>query len=547
MALWPWLLFSLATSLPTERPEVTAPAGRLRGISEGEVHVFRGIPYAQAPLGELRWRPPVPFKPWQGVRDASHYGNRCMSAGDKESREDCLFLNVYTPSSSSTRESTLPCLVWIHGGGFEFGSSDLYNGSSLVNFWSQSQSPALLVTMNYRLNIFGFIGSEKLRDRDPLRSTGNYGIQDQRMALRWVQENIGAFGGDPKKVTIFGQSAGAGSVSMHLSMPQSFGLYAGALMESGGFSGWTAQSMSRKELWFQRLMNQTQCQDLDCLLTLPTEELFSAYLAIPQGRCCKESLLGDPFIPWAPAIDGVELQSHPLDLLIEEKVNQVPMVIGSTVDDGALFFQKDYNLSGTDFLTLFESKYKSSRAPAELYSSEPHDLVPGLADGWWSAERVVTDQNFFCSSHFARRTLAPSTPIFGYLFAHSKGGNPVVTHSDDLPFVFMGLPKNASSEDHQLAAEVAMSWNRFASSGQPDVPDTWPRQSSKAAPILKFQVSSKGGNQVIDGNFREQQCAFMMRWLNSTLRDDFTPAATSVATLPTSQPKLELQEVMDYV
>eukprot|EP00435_Cladocopium_sp_Y103_P008319 s502_g2.t1 len=214
MALWRWLpLIGLATSLPSDRPEVTAPVGRLRGISEGEVHVFRGIPYAQAPLGELRWRPPVPFEPWQGVRDASHYGNRCMSAGDKESREDCLFLNVYTPRETSETTLQLPCLVWIHGGGFEYGSSDLYNGSSLANFWSSQQSPALLVTINYRLNIFGFLGSDKLRYRDPLKSTGNYGIQDQRMALRWVQENIGAFGGDPKKVTIFGQSAGAGSVA----------------------------------------------------------------------------------------------------------------------------------------------------------------------------------------------------------------------------------------------------------------------------------------------------------------------------------------------
>eukprot|EP00438_Fugacium_kawagutii_P011358 Skav212536 [mRNA] locus=scaffold1851:139617:140364:+ [translate_table: standard] len=168
-----------------------------------KVQVFRGIPYAEAPVGALRWRPPVALRTrWEGVRDASNYGNRCISVtwtnhSEEVGSEDCLYLNVYTLGNTNT---SLPCLVWIHGGGYENGAGDLYNASNLMNFWSSHDSPAVLVTVNYRLNVFGFLGTDALRQRDPSGSTGNYGMQDQRLALSWVRENIAAFGGNPEKV-----------------------------------------------------------------------------------------------------------------------------------------------------------------------------------------------------------------------------------------------------------------------------------------------------------------------------------------------------------
>eukprot|EP00438_Fugacium_kawagutii_P002607 Skav201658 [mRNA] locus=scaffold641:141714:144142:+ [translate_table: standard] len=438
--------------------------------------------------------------------------------------EDCLYLNVYTPGNRNIN-SSLPCLVWIHGGGYENGASDDYNASDLMNFWSSHDSPAVLVTVNYRLNVFGFLGTDALRERDPDGSTGNYGMQDQRLALSWVRENIAAFGGNPEKVTIFGQSAGAGAVSLHLVMPKSYGLYSGALMESGmgAFSGWSAQPMERKEFWFQQLKRQTKCPDVDCLLQLPAEQLRSAYLAIPRGVCCVSSLLGDPWIPWAPAIDGVELTAHPVELLEQGKVNPVPMVIGSTLDEGARF-ETVYNLSAPGFLALFEGKYGSTRAQAELYSSESHVDVPGRADGWWSAQRAVTDQNFFCTSQFAARRLrglSTSSKVFAYLFASSLDSQ-VVSHNAELPFVWMNLT-NASQEEKQLAADVGMSLHRFAASGDPGA--AWPQVSASSAPMmLKFQVASKGGNQVVESNYRDQQCAFMLEWLRHKIG-----SATSVA------------------
>lgn len=252
-------------------------------------------------------------------------------------------------------------------------------------------------------------------------------------------------------------------------------------------------------------------------------------------------MMAAPGIPWAPTIDGVELPDHPLQLLKQQRVNHVPTVTGITLDDGSRFFEQ-YNLSFTDFVTLFEDQYESSRGQAELYRSESHVSLPGYSDGWWSAERAVTDQNFFCPSHFAWRSLAVTgSPVFGYLFA-SSSDSPIVHHSSELPCLFMNLTENASLEEWQLAEEVAMSWYRFADVGHPGGHgDRWPVcPQSGEAPILKFQVASKGGTQVIDGNQRDRQCTFMMEWINRTLRDGSVAFRGSVNI--SSLPKREEQE-----
>ena len=531
-------------------PEVQAPAGTLRGITEGlaeEVHVFRGIPYAEAPVGSLRWRPPVAKKKWPGVLDASSYGNSCLNhfatsdwkdVSTKKGHEDCLFLNVYAPKEANA-SSQLPCFLWIHGGAFEFGSSSEYNGSSLVSFLRSRQSLALVVTLNYRLNIFGFLGSDQLRDRDVSRSTGNYGLQDQRMALQWVQDNIGAFGGDPSRVLLWGQSGGAAAVSVHLVAPKSYGLYSRALMQSGAFAPWASQPMRRKEFWFHQLLNHTGCKNVDCLVSTDAEELLLAYMAIPDGQCCGRMAVpgGNPELPWAPTIDGVELTAHPWELLKQGKVNQVPMLLGSNLDDGARFCEVPHNLSTKDFLTLFQVNHRiSSPGPAELYRSESHILVPGYGEGYWSAQRVVGDHHHFCPVHMAVRLV--SSPVYVYMFAHSLDG-PIVTHSVDLPFVFMELPQTASSEEHHLAVEVVMRWYSFAALGHPG--HSWPAWSAKDSPMLKFQVESKGGIHVIDGSYRDAKCSFSNQWMQRYIGDhsDFQQPAANHLPWAVSEPVTE--------
>ncbi len=218
---------------------VRTQAGVVAGATEQGVLSFKGIPYAQPPLGRLRWRAPLPARPWKGVRRATQYGHDCMQlpfpADDAPIRtkpsEDCLFLNVWRPAGSSV--TPLPVMVWIYGGGFTIGGTSpaAYDGSNFA------RDGVILVSLNYRLGRFGFFAHPALSAEDPTGLLGNYGYMDQIAALQWVQQNIAAFGGDPKRVTVFGESAGGGSVHMLMTSPRAKGLFAAAVVESGGGRG----------------------------------------------------------------------------------------------------------------------------------------------------------------------------------------------------------------------------------------------------------------------------------------------------------------------
>ncbi len=237
------VLFALAALLHAQVSDpavVKTESGSVRGVEKDGVISWKGIPYAAPPVGKLRWRVPQPAVSWPGVRDANQFGPACMQTDDVQKSEDCLFLNAWRPASPS--QGALPVMVWIHGGAMVHGSSTMYPGDGLA------AQGVLVVSMNYRMSRVGFFAHPALASESPDDVRGNYGYMDQLAVLKWVQRNIAAFGGDPKQVTIFGESAGGGSVLAHLVSPMSRGLFQRAIMQSPGTPGPRAKVIPSTEL-----------------------------------------------------------------------------------------------------------------------------------------------------------------------------------------------------------------------------------------------------------------------------------------------------------
>eukprot|EP00941_MAST-03F_sp_MAST-3F-sp1_P000431 g431.t1 len=295
--------------------------------------MFLGIPYAESPIGSLRFHPPVPKKSWAdeyGRWNATSYGSSCMQNPFNppilDIDESCLFLNVY---SSNIKAKQAPVLVWLHGGGFTGGSGNeaRLNGTFGVELANHMKEDFVIVTLNYRLGIFGFLGGDSLRD-NKAKTTGNWGLLDQRMAMRWVNQHIEHFGGDPKKVLLAGQSAGAGSVSTHLVSKGSFGLFSKAAASSGAFATWISQSWDEAVIGMQSAITLSNCNNernstiAKCLRAIDANELLEI-----QNN-------GD--FAFGPTIDGVTLLDEPWRLAQrgpEFRAPNVEVIAGSVAED----------------------------------------------------------------------------------------------------------------------------------------------------------------------------------------------------------------------
>lgn len=471
---------------------VDLPQGTIKGLARATDNVFYNIPYAQPPTGDNRFRPPeTPAPKWSGVRDGSVLGPWCFQNGkgkDNGASEDCLQLNVYQPRPAAgagaqqprSNATKIPVAVWIHGGAFEEGSAvffePIYLMGDLQAAPNGNAGKFIVVTVNYRLAVLGFLGSDKLRSRDAANgSTGNYGMQDQREAIKWVRDNIAVFGGDPTAITIFGESAGAGSITNHLVMPKSKGLYRAAVLESGSFTTWSAHPLVHAEKIFARSLLLTGCANVECLVGLDVHTLLTTTGSIsfddektPMGEYSNTSLSEGPFsCPWAPLIDGVELSAHPLVLAKNGHVDAKATILhGTNLDEAEMFTNSlSQMLAGPDYTNYMTATYGAANASvvSKLYATQTYPHADTVSKLYWQAMRSATDYFFTCPARLVSKYLSatPGRTVYNYMFSY-HGSNPrntFVPHAEELGYVWGGGVKSVA--DGVIAQEMTQAWGSF--------------------------------------------------------------------------------------
>ena len=440
------LVVAVASPRRPAPPRVTIDTGILEGAADSVtgVDVFRGIPYAAPPVGALRWRPPRPPAQWTGVRDAKQLGHNCMQGQPYPDidpyaagvSEDCLYLNVWT-SSLGSASPPRPVMVWIHGGGFfaGFGGEERHNGARLA------QKGAVIVTLNYRLGPFGFFAHPALAAESPHHAAGDYGLLDQIAALQWVRRNIARFGGDPARVTIFGESAGGMSVGSLIASPLAKGLFQRAILESGtGVGIGIARRDSAQAIGVQLAESlgvaDTGAKVAARLRAVPADTVLAA-----------AARLGPPGAPkfW-PVVDGWVLPEPVDSALLRGTASRVPVIVGSNRDEG---------------------------------------------DDWMGAPTRA----------FARLSSARGVPTYVYMF--SRVGDDSVSrrmgayHSAEITFVFgrtrpLQAVAGRTAYDSTLAEAMSDYWIAFATSGYPNGAPTagkwppWPRYNQTTEALLEL-------------------------------------------------------------
>ncbi|KAJ7366221.1 Alpha/Beta hydrolase protein [Mycena albidolilacea] len=396
------LLLQTRGATVTERaaPTIKLDAGTFTGTaSSSNTQSFLGIPFAKPPVGDLRFRLPVAVDAYTGSHTVNSFGPACpqqavvlpiLSGFPEEvidyiansaygvifpSAEDCLTVNVIKPSSA-TSTSKLPVVVWIFGGGFELGSPEMYDGVPIVQRSIDMGEPVIYVSLNYRVSAFGFLASKEVR----AAGVGNLGLQDQRQAFRWVQKYIGAFGGDPTKVTIWGESAGAISAALHMvaNNGDNEGLFRGAFMESG--SPIPVGPIENGQKYYDAIVHQVGCASaadtLACLRTVPYASLKAAQDASPFIFSYQSLVLA-----WLPREDGVFLTDAPQRLVQQGKVANVPFVTGDCDDEGTLFSLSTLNVTTdaefTEYITSVWLPGATTAAATTMHQLYPNDITAG--------------------------------------------------------------------------------------------------------------------------------------------------------------------------
>jgi para-nitrobenzyl esterase len=504
-----------------QAPKVVDTAdGKVRGEAVDRAYrVFEGIPFAAPPVGDLRFRPPAPVEPWRGVRDATQPGSPCPQVSSltnptSSTNEDCLYLNVTTPAGLDAARSDLPVMVWIHGGSWRTGSGDRYDASKLA-----LEGDVVVVTVNYRLGPFGFLAQDDLSAAVGSAGSGSAGLLDQQAALRWVERNIEAFGGDERNVTIFGESAGASSVCAQLASPTARGLFDKAIAQSYSCTTEYA-TLDEAETVGDTVAAAVGCTGdgpavVDCLEAAPVPSLLGAW---PAG--------GGSFV-----VGGSSLPVQPADAIASGNWNRVPVVHGNLQDENTLFTplsipsaQLPRFLDPTNYDAILAERFGAAapavaqRYPLAEYGS-PLRVLAAVASDTGSALST-------CQHVDAHETLEETTPVWAYQF-RDQGADPLLEfsgppfgfpqalypegaqHAGELPYLFPGLfGDGLTAEQQQLATTMVRYWTTFAATGDPNgrgVP-AWHRYADPSD-VQGLDVASAGGVGPVDVA-ADADCAF---------------------------------------
>lgn len=419
-------LASCSSQQSANNPVLDIEGGKIQGVVSNDpaVLVYKGVPYAAAPVGDLRWKAPQPVVPWEGVKVADKWGAAAMqnsgkatgdfyfkefyAAGDPEFSEDCLYLNIWTPADAVASDKKLPVAMWIHGGAYDHG----YGYEITMDGDAWSKRGVILVTINYRVGIFGFLAHPALIAEDVQHSSGNYGTQDQIAALKWIKNNIAQFGGDPTNVTILGQSAGAASIKNLVSSPLSRNLISHAIIQSGG--GIDEQVMPEQSLeefagLCKQLMDENGLTDLQKMRAASADELLKIFNSKPAS------------LRFRPHNDGVVQRYGFTTATFDGTIANIPYMIGYCVNDN-----------------------------------------PTMGAG---IQRFAT-----------KRYEQHTKPVYTYLFARPLPGDDAGSfHSSELWYIFHTLDRAwrpFTEADYALADKMTDAWTNFAKYGNPNAPDT---------------------------------------------------------------------------
>lgn len=427
--------------------------GTLRGEVNGDSSVvsFKGVPFAKPPVGELRWKAPLPPESWEGIREAKNFGPSAIQhlryshlpngpwteefMVQNEVSEDCLYLNIWTPSGESTDQ--LPVMMYIHGGALQEGSGaiDVYDGEELA------KEGIVVVTINYRLGVLGFMAHPELTAESPDNSSGNYGFLDQIAALHWINKNIHAFGGDPDRVTIAGQSAGAGSVRILTASPLARGLFQGAITQSGSslVSGWggptTLEDAEKQGLQFAELKGAAKLEELR---ELTPEKLLEAT---------------EPSLRFRGNIDGYLQTTDITTIFAEGKQNDTPFMTGLNADE-----TRYRGTDETNFAKFYPYASEDEKAAAVKLAGQQQSML----NAWlWLDHRASTAKTDGYVYYFDRAIPWPEYPAFGAF------------HTGEVPYVFNNLKqldRPWTAVDTMVAETMSSYWANFVKTGNPNGP-----------------------------------------------------------------------------